>query len=202
MNHVSYGNLDRNMNRAPKTVIHRVAPGRNMDEDKAWSQLYRSIRDPDAAAEVAAHLEADEQTLRQCTALYLCARQTLRRERARVARNQRIGQAVRAAFASLASLFASARRSVRHGGDLALEVVAPQPVDTGKKARSLPSRAEPAVKHVRTNKKDLAKEFAPMPPEVAAGAKPASASTPSAAPAATPAAGNQAAQASTHAKTA
>lgn len=172
--YASYGNPDRNMNRTPRPAP-RATQRRHADEDKAWSDLYRSIREPAVAAEVVEHLESDEQTLRQHTALYLRSRETLRRERARVARNQRIGQVVRAAFAALGSLFAAARRMARNGGDAALEVLAPERVEPVGAARVQKPRVEPAVKRARKLAKT--KEFAPMPNEVAAPAAPVGAHT-------------------------
>ena len=165
MNQVPYGSPNRNANRAPGAA-QRAAQRRHADEDKAWSYLYRSIKDPAAAAEVVEHLEADEEIRRQHTALYLRSRETLRRERARMVRNQRLGQVVRAAFAALVELFAGARRVARNGGDMALEVLAPvQGQQTGAD-----KRVEPAVTRVRKLAKN--KSFA-------------SESSPSAAPAAT-----------------
>lgn len=165
--YASYTNPDRNMNRAPRPV-QRSTQRRYADEDKAWSDLYRSIKDPAAAAEVVEHLESDEQTLRQHTALYLRSRETLRRERARVARNQRMGQVIRAAFAALASLFAGARRAARNGGDVALEVLAPEGAEPTGTARAKKSRVEPAIRRARELAKT--KEFAPVQPEVTAAA--------------------------------
>lgn len=169
MNQVPYGNPDRNMNRTPRPV-QRATQRRHADEDKAWSDLYRSIKEPAAAAEVVEHLESDEQTLRQHTALYLRSRETLRRERARVARNQRIGQVIRAAFAALGSLFAGARRAARNGGDVALEVLAPERDEPVGAARVAKTQVEPAVKRAR--KLAQQQEFAPMPNEVAGAAPP------------------------------
>lgn len=168
--YASYTNPDRNMNRAPRPV-QRATQRRHADEDKAWSDLYRSIKDPAAAAEVVEHLESDEQTLRQHTALYLRSRETLRRERARVARNQRIGQVIRVAFAALGSLLAGARRVARNGGDVALEVLAPERAEPVDAARATKTRVEPAIRRARELAKT--KEFAPIPPEVAAAATPA-----------------------------
>lgn len=169
MNQVQYGYSDRNINRPPRPV-QRAAQRRLADEDKAWSDLYRSIRDPAAAAEVVDHLESDEQILRQHTALYLRSRETLRRERARLARNQRIGQVVREAFAALGSLLAGARRAVRNGGDVALEVLAPERVEPLGVVRNLKTQVEPAVKRAR--KLAQQKEFAPMPGEMPSSAAP------------------------------
>lgn len=158
----SYGNPNWNKPRAPRPA-ERATQRRHAQEDQAWSDLYRSIKDPAAAAEVVEHLESDEQTLRQHTALYLRSRETLRRERARVARNQRIGQVIRSALAALASLFASARRAARNGGDVALEVLAPErcePIEVAQPPKTPQTRVEPAVKRARKLAKQ--QDFAPM----------------------------------------
>lgn len=150
MNPASYPRSNHQDRQAPRKV-----PRRHADEDRAWSSLYRSIGDPAAAAEVIEHLDADAEARRQYVALYLCSKQTMRRDRERRSRNERIGHAVRAAFAALVALFSSARRTVRHGGDLALEVVAPERVEP----ISVASHQEPAVARVRKLSKK--KEFAP-----------------------------------------
>lgn len=167
MNQVQYGSPTRNANRA-QGASGRAAQRRHADEDKAWSYLYRSIKDPAAAAEVVEHLQADDEMRRQHTALYLRSRETLRRERARVVRNQRWGQVVRAALAALVDLFAGVRRMARNGGDIALEIVAPvQGQQSGAD-----KRVEPATARVRklAKNKSFAGECSPK-------AAPASAAT-------------------------
>jgi hypothetical protein len=70
--------------------------GIESEEERAWVGFYKRVgRDPAIATEVMAQLESDPEMKRTHLALYLCCKESLRRHKARQARNKRIGQFVR-----------------------------------------------------------------------------------------------------------
>lgn len=113
----------------------------NAEEDRAWFHLYRDAGKPSAAREVVQILDADPDERRAHYALYMICRQTLREQKAREARNQRI-----AAFVGmmLAAVFVSPWRALRtlatRSGEIALELL-PE------------TRQEPAVQQLRRVRK-------------------------------------------------
>lgn len=114
------------------------------EEDRAWFHLYRDAGKPSAAREVVHILDADPQERRSHYALYLRCRQTLREQKARQVRNQRIAAFVRLA---LAAVFVSPWRALRllvtRGSEIALELL-PQ------------TRQEPASQQLRRLRKSTA----------------------------------------------
>ncbi|GIK76259.1 MAG: hypothetical protein BroJett021_52470 [Chloroflexota bacterium] len=61
-----------------------------LEEEKAWVAFYRRLADPAIAAEVIQHLDADAELKRTHPALYLRCKETLRKNKARLARTKRI----------------------------------------------------------------------------------------------------------------
>ena len=61
-----------------------------LEEEKAWIAFYRRVADPAIAAEVIQYLDADAELKRTHPALYLRCKETLRRNKARLARTKRI----------------------------------------------------------------------------------------------------------------
>lgn len=106
------------------------------EEARAWVGFYRRAgADPEIAAEVLAQLEADPEMKRAHLALYLRCRESLRRDQARQARNQRIGQFIRwLGHAVLIQPLAGLRRSLRHGADIAVACL-PAPVEEPAQAQ-------------------------------------------------------------------
>lgn len=109
----------------------------NHAEEQAWVGFYKRVGNPVVAAEVIQQLDADPEMKRAHLALYLRCKESLRMQKARLARNKRIGQFVRTLCG--AWLVAPAHAVVRllhHGRDIAVECL-PQVA------------AEPAVRQVR-----------------------------------------------------
>lgn len=125
----------------------RPRPRRSVDaeEERAWVDFYRRARrDPVIAAEVLTHLDRDPDMKRNHLALFLCCRETLRRDKAHQVRNQRIGAFVRW-LARL--LFVTPWRALQNTGrrsrDIAVELL-PEPERTPRHAvRSLASAVAP-----------------------------------------------------------
>lgn len=92
------------------------------EEERAWVSFYRRAgKDPEIAAEVLSQLDADAEMKREHLALYLCCRESLRLQRARDERNQRIGGFVRWLLGGLFVRFPRAtRRAFGHGGAMAV----------------------------------------------------------------------------------
>lgn len=114
------------------------------EEDRAWSHLYRSARDPAVAAEVVQHLHNDAEAARRHLALYLCCRQTLRAHKARIKRKQRIGRVLRRFINAIASTPAAVVRKLVRGNDYGSvkansSLAAPQAVS---RIRQMPGRIE------------------------------------------------------------
>lgn len=138
-----------------KTLLR---PNRRIaEEDRAWCHLYRSAGDPAVAAEVVQHLRDDPEAARCHLALYLCCRQTLRAHRARIARQQRIGRALRRLFRAFASAPLAIVRKLLGGKDedrsikLTPQISTPRAVrrvlvlpDNIEPARGVPSSVEPS----------------------------------------------------------
>ena len=117
---------------------HTRRSGIELEEERAWVGFYQRVgRDPAIAAEVMAQLEADPEMKRTHLALLLCCKETLRIHKARLARNKRIGQFVRAlGQALLVRPIHGLRTRLHRGGAIAIEC--------------LPEvRKEPAVQQVR-----------------------------------------------------
>src|ERR1700674_5995050 len=118
-------------------------------EEKAWVGFYNRIGDPAVAEEVIQYLDADLDIKRQHPALYLCAKESVRRNEQRLHRAQRIGSFVRSVVGVVVigpvSLVAGLLRGGRQIGVECLPEVA--------------SRQEPARKRVGqlTRKTEFAK---------------------------------------------
>ena len=70
--------------------------GIETEEERTWVEFYRRVRsDAVLAAEVLAQLDKDAEMKRAHLALFLTCKETIRREKAREARNKRIGYFVR-----------------------------------------------------------------------------------------------------------
>lgn len=97
--------------------------GIESEEERAWVGFYQRVgRDPAIAAEVMAQLESDSEMKRTHLALYLCCKESLRRHKARQARNKRIGHFVRWLCHGLfVRPLSSLQKGLRHGSDIAVE---------------------------------------------------------------------------------
>jgi hypothetical protein len=120
--------------------IHRSRvrrTGTDREEEKAWISFYRRVGNPAIATEVMHQLESDPEMKRTHLALYLRCKETLRTQKARQARNKRIGQFVRMLCGVLlVAPVIALRRWLRQSGELAVAC--------------LPEvRKEPAVRQVR-----------------------------------------------------
>ena len=106
-------------------------------EEKAWVGFYRRVSDPAIAAEILHELQSDPEMKRAHLALYLRCKESLRAQKARLARNKRIGQFVRMVcvrvFVSPARV---AQRLIGHSRDIAIECLPD-------------ATAEPAARQVR-----------------------------------------------------
>ncbi|NTV70042.1 MAG: hypothetical protein HGA71_07860 [Azonexaceae bacterium] len=93
------------------------------EEERAWIGFYQRVgRDPVIANEVLAQLESDPEMKRTHLALYLDCKESLRRYKARQARNQRIGVFVRRLCHGLfVRPWRSLQAGLRDGSDLAVE---------------------------------------------------------------------------------
>ncbi|MCL2591557.1 MAG: hypothetical protein FWD67_11990 [Betaproteobacteria bacterium] len=91
------------------------------EEEKAWIAFYRRApNDPALAAEVLAQLNSDNAMKHDRLALFLCCKESIRKEKARQARNQRIGAFVR----KLAGwLFVFPCNALRHMGRGSRDIV-------------------------------------------------------------------------------
>ncbi|WP_136418263.1 hypothetical protein [Herbaspirillum sp. ST 5-3] len=109
----------------PQERPHRNRPRRPsvaLEEEKAWIAFYRRMGEPSIAAELIQHLEADPDLKRAHPALYLRCKQTLRRNKERQARAQRIGQFVRLFLrVVVANPLWALRRALHAGRDIAVE---------------------------------------------------------------------------------
>ena len=106
---------------------------RNAEEDRAWYHLYRRSGEHAVAAEVVQHLDSDAEAKRTHLALYLRCKETLRKQKVTLARNQRIGSFTRQMMAVLVIAPCRALGALlRYCGAIALEML-PQ------------TRREPAV---------------------------------------------------------
>lgn len=114
----------------------RKRSGVYSEEEKAWRGFYQRVGNPDIAVEILHQLDADADMKRSHLALYLCCKESLRTQKARQARNKRIGQFVRwLADKVCAAPFRAVRRCLHQSGDMAVEC--------------LPEiRKEPAVRQV------------------------------------------------------
>lgn len=96
--------------------------GVDFQEEKAWISFYRRAGNPDIAAEVMQQLESDPDLKRTHLALYLCCKESLRKDKARQARNKRIAQGIRGLLHAVFVAPVSALvRLVHHGADIAVE---------------------------------------------------------------------------------
>ena len=106
-------------------------------EEKAWVGFYRRVGDPAIAAEILHELQSDPEMKRAHLALYLRCEESLRAQKARLARNKRIGQFVRmVCVAFLVSPARLAQRLIGHSRDIAIECLPD-------------ATAEPAARQVR-----------------------------------------------------
>jgi len=118
-------------------------------EEQAWVGFYKRVGNPAVATEVMQQLDADPEMKRAHLALYLRCKESLRMEKARLARNKRVGQFVRILCSALFVAPAHAiARLLDHGRDIAVECL-PQ------------TAVEPAVRHVQklTQKSEYAQAY-------------------------------------------
>jgi hypothetical protein len=152
-------------------------------EEAAWMDLYKNVEDLTVAEQIVELLELDPTARHEHLALYLQAKGTLKRCNAARARNQRVGAAVRAAFAFVFvkpfKLLGKARSAV---ADMAVEML-PQPPKTVEpmlaparprkattaRRKAAAKRAEPAQVHVAVLQQDgeLGKKLTIAPAELA-----------------------------------
>ncbi|MHB1332303.1 MAG: hypothetical protein ACYCY1_06870 [Sulfuriferula sp.] len=125
--------------------IHRSRSRRfgvDFEEEKAWVSFYRRAGNPAIATEVMNQLESDPEMKRTHLALYLRCKETLRTQKARLARNKRIGQFVRMlSSAMFVAPVITVQRLLRQSGEIAVEC--------------LPNvTSEPAARRVRSLTKE------------------------------------------------
>lgn len=125
--------------RPDKSGSRSKRSGVEYEEEKAWVMFYRRVgHDVALAGEVMTHLGADPEMKRRHLALYLCCKESLRSEKARQARNKRIGLFVQWLCSELlVRPFLAARRGIRGSGQLAAECL---PDRTREPAMTRPSR--------------------------------------------------------------
>lgn len=100
------------------------------EEAKAWASFYRNAADPEIAAALVAHMDKDAECRATHAGLYLRCKLSLRRQRARQARIQRYGNAIRLvlrlALLGPATLVAHALHrlvsALSFGGDVVLDL--------------------------------------------------------------------------------
>lgn len=134
----------------------RVAPCRSA-EDRAWDDLYRSVKDPTTATEVVELFDADLDVRKSHLALYLRCRQTVRAVELRRIRIERV-----AAFLHVVikTPFVAMLRLFRGGTDVAIEMM---PKVEGRAPGSA-RKSEPAARRV----KKLSVKAAPAVQELSA----------------------------------
>ncbi|BBP02916.1 hypothetical protein TPL01_13550 [Sulfuriferula plumbiphila] len=125
--------------------IHRSRSRRfgvDFEEEKAWVSFYRRVGNPAIATEVMNQLESDPEMKRTHLALYLRCKETLRTQKARLARNKRIGQFVRMlSSAMFVAPVIAIQRLLHQSGEIAVEC--------------LPNvTSEPAARRVRSLTKE------------------------------------------------
>ena len=127
--------------------IHRSRSRRfgvDFEEEKVWISFYRRVGDAAIAIEVMNQLESDPEMKRRHLALYLRCKETLRTQKARQARNKRIGQFVRKLSSAMFVAPVIAIQQLLHqSGELAVEClpeVAREPA--ARRVRSLTKEAE------------------------------------------------------------
>ena len=96
--------------------------GVDYEEERAWVSFYRNVGNPAIATEVMNQLESDPEMKRTHLALYLRCKESLRTQKARQARNKRIGQFVRMlSNAVFVVPVIAIQRLLRQSGDIAVE---------------------------------------------------------------------------------
>jgi hypothetical protein len=159
--------------------------GIDHEEEKAWISFYRRVgNDLALATEVLTQLDSDPEMRRAHLALYLCCKESLRAHKTRQARNKRIGQFVRWLGNGLfTQLFVqwpnTLRRSLRHGGDLAVECMPQTEKDIGKEPALAKARQLTQEPSFATAQADFRHQRTVLAADPAATPTDASASTPS-----------------------
>lgn len=128
------------------------------EEESVWVDFYRRIRrDTELAAEVLAQLNRDAELLRAHLALFLCCKETLRRDRRRQARHRRIGAFVRWLVRMLFVMpWRVLRRTGQESRDIVVEML-PEveqrsaPALPARKPATAPSEVMPAVVRRKRN---------------------------------------------------
>jgi hypothetical protein len=129
----------------PRGNIQRRRAG--SAEDRAWEGFYRRIADPAIAKEILVEFEADPDMKRMNLGLYLCCKESVRKDKAKRLRNERIGQFVRAACRVLfVAPFMFVQRMGRDSRDIAVECL--------PEVTRAPVVREPAIAQVRKLIKD------------------------------------------------
>lgn len=121
-------------------------PSRIVEEDHAWSHLYRRVDDPAVAAQIVQYLRTDAEATRRHLALYLRCKETLRTHKSRMARRQRIGRSVRQFVNTVVTLRATVvrwlfRSEQVRGPETSVPIVSGSTV---RRVRALTTRIEPA----------------------------------------------------------
>src|SRR6218665_3324875 len=108
--------------------------GIEAEEERAWVEFYQRVRsDAVLAAEVLAQLDKDAEMKRSHLALYLSCKESLRREKAREARNKRIGYFVRQLAYLPVAFWHGLRAMGGSGRDIAKEML-PEPSSPARPA--------------------------------------------------------------------
>ncbi len=139
------------------------------EEERAWIGFYQRVgRDPVIANEVLAQLESDPEMKRTHLALYLDCKESLRRHKARQARNQRIGVFVRRLCHGLfVRPWRNLQSVLRAGSDLAVECL-PQATKEPAVARIGRRTQEAKLATARTAFGQHGAEPSPAPTEIQA----------------------------------
>lgn len=125
-------------------------PSVQSEEERAWVSFYQRARhNPAIAAEVLTQLDLDPEMKREHLALYLCCRESLRLHEARVARDQRIGHAVRwLVDAVTVRSFAAVRRVFGRTSDVAMACL-PRGAEEPAQAQVRRLAGDPAIRAAR-----------------------------------------------------
>lgn len=131
-----------------------------LEEETVWVAFYRRVADPAIAAEVIEHLDADADLKRTHPALYLSCKESLRKNKARLARTKRIRSFLRSLLGRLRNGDKSRVRPPLRRGALveALPTIAEDHAlraDGSAKCNAAPAR-EPHFERVRRHNAKVA----------------------------------------------
>ena len=121
---------------------------RAVEEDNAWAALYRDIGQPSTAEEVVKYLDKDEAARQTHFALYLRAKDTMRRSKEAKERQKRVGNFVRLVVfyclvTPVVAFYKGMKWAFTEGRDIAVEAMPA-------------TAASPAIARINELKKDPA----------------------------------------------